>query len=142
MIRMSFAYARIGRDDDRVKTVIDWLGRNYTLNENPGMGAEGAYYYHLTVKALRTGREGTDCTRWRNNRLARGILSQAHHTTATRRLMAKPHQALDGRQSQIDCRLSDNDLDPAGRKAVDLLGGEAASRYAGKYFRHCWILPS
>ena len=62
MIRMSFAYARIGRDDDRVKTVIDWLGRNYTLNENPGMGAEGAYYYHLTVKALRTGREGTDWT--------------------------------------------------------------------------------
>jgi len=51
---MSFAYARIGRDDDRVKAVIDWLGRNYTLDENPGMGAEGVYYYyHLMAKALR-----------------------------------------------------------------------------------------
>ena len=51
---MSFAYARIGRDDDRVKAVIDWLGRNYTLVENPGMGAEGVYYYyHLMAKALR-----------------------------------------------------------------------------------------
>ena len=48
---MSFTYARIGRDDDLVKTVIDWLGRNYTLDENPGMGAKGAYYYHLTARA-------------------------------------------------------------------------------------------
>ncbi len=51
---MSFAYARVGRDDERVKAVIDWLGRNYTLDENPGMGAEGVYYYyHLMAKALR-----------------------------------------------------------------------------------------
>ncbi|MDP7051843.1 MAG: cycloartenol synthase [Verrucomicrobiota bacterium] len=54
---MSFAYARIGRDDDRVKEVIDWLGRNYTLDENPGMGSEGVYYYyHLMAKALRAQR--------------------------------------------------------------------------------------
>ncbi len=37
---MSFAHARIGRDDDRVKTVADWLGRNYTLDEKPCMRAE------------------------------------------------------------------------------------------------------
>jgi len=50
---MSFAYARIGKDDDRVSAVIDWLGKNYTLNENPGMGQEGLYYYfHLMSKAL------------------------------------------------------------------------------------------
>ena len=51
---MSFAYARIGRDDERVKAVIDWLGRNYTIEENPGMGSEGVYYYyHLMAKALK-----------------------------------------------------------------------------------------
>ena len=51
---MSFAYARVGRDDERVKAVINWLGRNYTLEENPGMGSEGVYYYyHLMAKALR-----------------------------------------------------------------------------------------
>ena len=50
---MSFAYARIGKDDERVSAVIDWLGKNYTLNENPGMGQEGLYYYfHLMSKAL------------------------------------------------------------------------------------------
>ncbi len=50
---MSFAYARVGKDDDRVRAVIDWLGKNYTLNENPGMGEEGLFYYfHLMSKAL------------------------------------------------------------------------------------------
>lgn len=50
---MSFAYARIGKDDDRVKAVTSWLGNNYTLQENPGMGQEGIYYYfHLMAKAL------------------------------------------------------------------------------------------
>ena len=51
---MSFAYARVGSDDERVKAVIDWLGRNYTIEENPGMGSEGVYYYyHLMAKALK-----------------------------------------------------------------------------------------
>ena len=51
---MSLSYARVGRDDERVKAVIDWLSRNYTLDENPGMGSEGVYYYyHLMAKALR-----------------------------------------------------------------------------------------
>ena len=50
---MSLTYARIGRNDERVKAVIEWLNRNYTLDENPGMGSEGLYYYyHLMAKAL------------------------------------------------------------------------------------------
>ena len=50
---MSFAYARVGKNDDRVSAVIDWLRKNYTLDENPGMGQEGLYYYfHLMSKAL------------------------------------------------------------------------------------------
>ena len=50
---LSFAYARLGADDPRVAAVIEWLGRNYTLDENPGMGAQGYYYYlHLMAKAL------------------------------------------------------------------------------------------
>ena len=50
---MSFAYARVNKEDARVKAVITWLGDNYTLDENPGMGQEGLYYYfHLMAKAL------------------------------------------------------------------------------------------
>ena len=33
--------------------VKEWLGKNYTLAENPGMGAEGLFYYYQTMsKAL------------------------------------------------------------------------------------------
>jgi squalene-hopene/tetraprenyl-beta-curcumene cyclase len=33
--------------------VKEWLGKNYTLTENPGMGAEGLFYYYQTMsKAL------------------------------------------------------------------------------------------
>ena len=49
----SYIYADLKQDDPRVKAVIDWLGRHYTLDENPGMGKQGLYYYlHLMTKAL------------------------------------------------------------------------------------------
>ena len=49
----SYIYADLNKDDPRVKAVIDWLGRNYTLAENPGMGQQGLYFYlHLMAKAL------------------------------------------------------------------------------------------
>jgi len=50
---LSFIYAQLDKGDPRVKAVIDWLSRNYTLSENPGMGQEGLYYYyHTMAKAL------------------------------------------------------------------------------------------
>jgi squalene-hopene/tetraprenyl-beta-curcumene cyclase len=46
-------YAKLGPDDPRVTAVKTWLGKNYTLDENPGMGAQGLYYYYQTMsKAL------------------------------------------------------------------------------------------
>lgn len=45
----SMIYANLARDDDRVRLAYDWLRRNYTLEENPGMGAAGFYYYLLTM---------------------------------------------------------------------------------------------
>jgi squalene-hopene/tetraprenyl-beta-curcumene cyclase len=41
----SLIYADLDKDDYRVKAAVDWAARNYTLDENPGMGAEGHYYY-------------------------------------------------------------------------------------------------
>lgn len=46
---LSFIYAQVDKNDPRVKAVIDWLNRNYTLEENPGMGQEGLYYYYHTM---------------------------------------------------------------------------------------------
>jgi squalene-hopene/tetraprenyl-beta-curcumene cyclase len=50
---LSLVYAQVDKGDPRVKAVLEWLSRNYTLNENPGMGKEGLYYYyHTMAKAL------------------------------------------------------------------------------------------
>ncbi|MBK1876471.1 prenyltransferase/squalene oxidase repeat-containing protein [Pelagicoccus mobilis] len=50
---MSYMYAQLKKDDPRVATAVAWLERNFTLEENPGMGLEGLYYYYYTMaKAL------------------------------------------------------------------------------------------
>jgi squalene-hopene/tetraprenyl-beta-curcumene cyclase len=50
---LSFIYADLKKDDPRVQAALDWLQANYTLEENPGMGGEGLYYYYqMMSKAL------------------------------------------------------------------------------------------
>lgn len=50
---LSYIYANLKRDDPRVVAVFDWLRNNYTLEENPGMGPQGLFYYfHTMAKAL------------------------------------------------------------------------------------------
>lgn len=49
----SMIYAGVGPDDPRVKAAYNWARKNYTLNQNPGMGSAGYYYYlHTFSKAL------------------------------------------------------------------------------------------
>lgn len=45
----SYVYAGLARDDPRVVAAYDWLRRNYTLDENPGVGLDGYYYYLLVL---------------------------------------------------------------------------------------------
>lgn len=50
----SMIYAGVGKDDPRVKAAVEWLNKHYTLDENPGMGDAGLYYYlHTAAKALK-----------------------------------------------------------------------------------------
>lgn len=44
----SYLYADLERDDPRVLAALDWIRANYTLRENPGLGADGLYYYFVT----------------------------------------------------------------------------------------------
>ena len=47
---LSYAYAELDKTDPRVTAVQKWLVDNYTLEENPGMGAQGQFsvtYAHL-----------------------------------------------------------------------------------------------
>jgi squalene-hopene/tetraprenyl-beta-curcumene cyclase len=54
---LSFIYADLKRDDPRVSAALEWLSKNYTLEENPGMGRSGLYYYyHLAAKGLASAR--------------------------------------------------------------------------------------
>jgi squalene-hopene/tetraprenyl-beta-curcumene cyclase len=50
---LSFIYADISKEDQRVQAALGWLRQNFTLEENPGLGKQGLYYYyHLMAKAL------------------------------------------------------------------------------------------
>lgn len=50
---LSYVYADLKKDDPRVSVVFHWLQQNYTLDENPGMGPQGLYYYfQMMTKAL------------------------------------------------------------------------------------------
>jgi len=50
---LSFIYADLEKGDPRIEAVMSWLGQNYTLTENPGVGQQGLYYYYQTIaKAL------------------------------------------------------------------------------------------
>lgn len=49
----SMIYAGLKQDDPRVKAAFDWISKNYTLRENPGVGQQGLfYYYHTLAKTL------------------------------------------------------------------------------------------
>lgn len=50
---LSYAHASLKRDDPRVVAVVEWLQKNVTFTENPGLGDEGYYYYlQMMCKAL------------------------------------------------------------------------------------------
>jgi squalene-hopene/tetraprenyl-beta-curcumene cyclase len=49
----SYIYAELKKDDPRVKAAVEWLQHNYSVDENPALGAQGLFYYlHTVAKAL------------------------------------------------------------------------------------------
>jgi squalene-hopene/tetraprenyl-beta-curcumene cyclase len=56
----SMIYAHLTKDDPRVKAAWDWISKNWTLDENPGMRLNDPkvaqnglyYYYHTLARAL------------------------------------------------------------------------------------------
>jgi len=51
----SLLYAGVSKDDKRIQAAHDWLKAHYSLEENPGMGQQGLYYYyHVFAKTLDT----------------------------------------------------------------------------------------
>ncbi len=49
----SMIYAKVEKDDIRMKSAFEWVKKYYTLDENPGSGQAGLYYYlHTFGKTL------------------------------------------------------------------------------------------
>jgi squalene-hopene/tetraprenyl-beta-curcumene cyclase len=49
----SMIYAGLSADDPRVKAAYEYIKKNYSLDENPGLGERGLYYYYQTfAKAM------------------------------------------------------------------------------------------
>jgi squalene-hopene/tetraprenyl-beta-curcumene cyclase len=54
----SMVYAGLSVDDIRVRAAFDWIRRNFSFDENPGMGLQGLYYYyHTMARALRVAQQ-------------------------------------------------------------------------------------
>ncbi|NKB25891.1 MAG: hypothetical protein GKR87_16275 [Kiritimatiellae bacterium] len=50
---LSYIYAKIDRHDPRVQSTFKWATEHWTLDENPGTGQEGLfYYYNVLAKGL------------------------------------------------------------------------------------------
>jgi squalene-hopene/tetraprenyl-beta-curcumene cyclase len=42
---LALIYADVSRDDPRVRSAFDWSAKHWTLEENPGMGAQGLFFF-------------------------------------------------------------------------------------------------
>ena len=52
---LSYIYSNLTKTDPRVTGAVDWLKGHYSVDENPGMGEDGLfYYYQVMAKALST----------------------------------------------------------------------------------------
>ncbi|MBT3296977.1 MAG: terpene cyclase/mutase family protein [Verrucomicrobia bacterium] len=50
---LGLIYADVSRDDPRVRSAFDWTAKHWSLKENPGMGAEGLYFfYNVLTRSL------------------------------------------------------------------------------------------
>ena len=43
---MALIYAQVPADDPRVRSALEWASKYWTLDENPGMGQQGVYFFY------------------------------------------------------------------------------------------------
>ena len=47
---LAMIYANVSPQDVRVRSALDWAMRQWSLEENPGMGQEGLYFFCQFLK--------------------------------------------------------------------------------------------
>ena len=51
----SMVFAGLTPDDQRIKAALEWITKHYSVEENPGLGQQGVfYYYQIFAKSLAT----------------------------------------------------------------------------------------
>ncbi|MBD3314176.1 MAG: cycloartenol synthase [Chitinivibrionales bacterium] len=82
---LSLLFTEVDRSDKRIVEAHNWLQRHYTLEENPGVGRQGLFfYYHIMAKALKIygvpmlSVEGRGKVDWRKELLERYVNIQKH----------------------------------------------------------------
>jgi len=81
---LSMIYAQVARDDPRVVSAVDYARRHWTVDENPGMGQQGLYYYYtIMARSLTTtglselpAIEGGGTVKWREELMERILALQ------------------------------------------------------------------
>lgn len=46
---LSLIYADVGKEDPRVQSAYQWATANWSLDQNPGMGQQGLYYFYSVL---------------------------------------------------------------------------------------------
>ena len=127
---LSYSWANVKKDDERVKAVLKWIRDNYTVDENPGIGQKTVYYYYMVfAKALQAvGEPIIVDAQGRSPQLARGSRQEAPVASARRRLLGEHGTRRDaGQQGARDVV---HDVCPAGNSPG------VSTRMAGCRHRH------
>jgi len=45
----SYIFSGLDKNDPRVQAAYGWISKNYTVDENPGVGQKGLFYYYMTM---------------------------------------------------------------------------------------------
>ena len=75
---LSMCSARLDRGDPRVRQSLEYLAKNWTVDENPGMGSQGLYYfYDIMARALSAARvDDVGGHRWKKELSAKVVSLQ------------------------------------------------------------------
>ncbi len=81
---LALIYAGVDRDDARVRSAFDWARRHWSLEENPGMGMEGYFFFfNVLVRSLNAygaeliPRPDQTFVNWRNDTAVRLLNTQS-----------------------------------------------------------------
>ena len=103
----SMIFAGVGPDDPRVKAAVKWAKAHYSLDENPGMGNAGLfYYYHTFAKALDAiGDDEVTDSNGKKHNWRRELGSKACREAKGKRLLDQREPSLARRRSIAGDRL-------------------------------------